>query len=229
MASSSSSPKSSAAPLPSALMSNEATSSPSSSLSPIATPLPGDASFGLDPSADVDHHLEGHTWLPSVMPDVLKAPSNSGKDDTKQGMAASVSSLLGLRTTSIGGRGMREERQRSRSTGRRSSIASSSTRNEPTTTVSKVKINATSPLSADYAGGSVTSSLLYSAPGSPSISSTRRLSLLLSSMTINLVLPFLNGVMLGTGEIVARAIVVPGLMAVGVRIWRSGIFGRGES
>lgn len=41
---------------------------------------------------------------------------------------------------------------------------------------------------------------------------TRRLSLLASSLLVNAGLPFVNGVMLGTGEIVARAVVVPVLL-----------------
>ncbi|PWN28052.1 hypothetical protein BDZ90DRAFT_259879 [Jaminaea rosea] len=47
---------------------------------------------------------------------------------------------------------------------------------------------------------------------SPNISFRRRMSLLASSLAVNACLPFVNGIMLGTGEIVARAVLVPTLL-----------------
>lgn len=147
---------------------------------PPETPLDGDASFGLDPSADVDHHLEGHRWLPEF------------KDLPRPHFPATVPAHHSRR------REHSEQRQTGRSRSRSPSYDSNDAANKP----SRPGTMPTRPPT-----GSLSLSIFTSG-----ISMTRRLSLLASSLFVNAGLPFVNGVMLGTGEIVARAVVVPVLL-----------------
>ena len=170
---------------------------PDRSNTPLPSQLPptGDASFGLDPSADVEHHVEGHRWLPSMqlsarhveMPKPTRSKTSSRRsrprrrdvekddvdslppsDDESTGSSASCSSSTHRR--------------------RRRPAPPPSSRPRPPT-------------------GSLTLSIF-----TPGISPRRRLSLFASSIVVNVCMPFVNGIMVGTGEIVARAVVVPVLI-----------------
>lgn len=149
---------------------------------PPETPLDGDASFGLDPSADVDHHLEGHRWLPEF------------KDLPRPHFPATVPAHHPRRERS-------EQRHSGRSRSKSPSHASNDDANKPSSTTRPGTMPTRPPT------GSLSLSIFTCG-----ISVTRRLSLLASSLFVNAGLPFVNGVMLGTGEIVARAVVVPVLL-----------------
>lgn len=188
------------------LMESDLTSSPlgsvpdrsSTPLPPIDQPPPtGDASFGLDPSADVEHHVEGHRWLPSMqlsarhieMPKQSRSRTASRRSRPRHRDAEKddVDSLPPSDDESTG-----SSASSSSSTHRRRRRPppppSSSSRPRPPT-------------------GSLTLSIF-----TPGISPRRRLSLFASSIVVNVCMPFVNGIMVGTGEIVARAVVVPVLI-----------------
>ncbi|CAO1630411.1 unnamed protein product [Parajaminaea phylloscopi] len=150
-------------------------------------PQTGDASFGLDPSADVEHHVEGHRWLPEFD---WVAPRLSARSIR----AGSTSSRAASRQSTGKGHRSRVEQHAGEAPVEKAKPDESGVKEQP-----RPGTMPTRPPT-----GSLTLSIF-----SPGISLTRRAALLASSITVNAALPFLNGIMLGTGEIVARALIVP--------------------
>lgn len=153
----------------------------------VPSPPVGDASFGLDPSADVQHHLEGHRWLPELdwhVPLHLSARSarTSSRRASRSGSRRSTSRAKPAAAAALA---HSEEHSTSDDGDEEAAPAAGTMRTRPPT-------------------GSLSFSIFSSG-----VSWTRRLSLFASSITVNAALPFVNGVMLGTGEIVARALIVP--------------------
>lgn len=168
----------------------------STPLPPVDRPPPtGDASFGLDPSADVEHHVEGHRWLPSMqlsarhveMPKQSRSRISSRRSRPRRHDAEKddVDSLPPSDDESTTGSSASASSSTHR---RRRPPPPPSSRPRPPT-------------------GSLTLSIF-----TPGISPRRRLSLFASSIVVNVCMPFVNGIMVGTGEIVARAVVVPVLI-----------------
>lgn len=171
-----------------------------------ATPHTRDASFGLDPDADTSQSLEGTPFRFATQHhrhgsheksiydnEEVSAPSHttaaSGAPET---MKTNMLHTQTVPTASATGMPRIWPRRTSRSP----SESSSSNSSQP---------QAPNEMMPQYPpSGSLTLAIF-----AKNISWQRRGYLLLASIAINLGLPFINGVMLGFGEIFARSIVAP--------------------
>lgn len=209
-----------------------------------------DASFGLDPDADTDNSVTGRPFRP--LGGLLSSPSSRGHhhnhhhhhhghqdrspyDRPEESAPSHTTIATGAPATmqtasdlpdpvpSVSATGMPRFLPRRTSDSPQRSPGSPNSANAP----APVEMQ---PPSADvdasktpaYApSGSLT--LAAFSPGP--MSWVRRLSLVGASLAINLGLPFLNGVMLGFGEIFARAVVAPwiGLAPAAVNVNAPGV------
>ncbi|CAO1626725.1 unnamed protein product [Sympodiomycopsis kandeliae] len=182
--------------------------------------LRGDASFGLDPSADVDHHLEGHRWVPRVQDvaaslnhltdGILHDPHHHNQPHQADN-AHAYSSKRGAHEQ---GRSPTRKDESIRSPPNHAPVTANDHTGKPNEAGTSPESDSSDQRPFHPPTGSLT--LAFFAPG---ISLPRRLSLLGSSLFINLMLPFVNGTMLGIGEILARGLVLP-LAGIGLGLAR---------
>lgn len=186
--------------------SSEPPQTPSEKQVPSATPHTRDASFGLDPDADTSQSLEGTPFRFATPHHRHDLHDRSGYDNEEVSAPSHTTAASGAPETmktdlhhtktvpTASATGM--PRIWPRRTSRSPSETSSSYSSQP---------HAPSEMLPQYPpSGSLTLAIF-----AKNISWQRRGYLLLASVAINLGLPFINGVMLGFGEIFARSIVAP--------------------
>lgn len=184
---------------------------PLSSPPPNSAPDRHDASFGLDPDADPNHALQGTPFRPAMSsPRHAHHRHQTVYDLPEEGAQSHTSAATGAPHTTETDLPHTETVPTVSATGAPRVLPRRTSRS-PSVDDEKAEspLSQSDSLPPEIRPGYAPSGSLTVALFSPGLTWQRRGYLLLASIAINLGLPFINGVMLGFGEIFARGILAP--------------------